>query len=80
VFTFTLSSEMTANWEAESGEQWTIPLILQVSKVTRLGPFPFNMGLGLGYYVEDPGSGPKWKLRMNFVLLLPRASPRGPAR
>ena len=38
------------------------------------------MGLALGYYLEDPGSGPKWKLRLNFVLLLPRASPRGPAR
>jgi hypothetical protein len=33
------------------------------------------MGLALGYYLEDPGSGPKWKLRMNFVLLLLRASP-----
>ena len=73
--TLTLSSETTANWNADSGEQWTVPLILQVSKVTRLGPFPFNMGLALGYYLEDPGSGPKWKLRMNFVLLLPRASP-----
>lgn len=77
--TLTLSSEATANWEAASGEQWTVPLILQVSKVTRLGPFPFSMGLAGGYYLEEPGGGPKWKLRMLFALLLPRASPRGPA-
>ena len=73
--TLTLSSETTANWHAESGKQWTVPLILQVSKVARLGPFPFSMGLAGGYYLEEPGSGPKWKLRMNFALLLPRASP-----
>lgn len=78
--TFTLSSESTANWEAEDGQQWTVPLILQVSKVTRLGPFPFSMGAAYGYYVETPDGGPSWKLRMNFSVLLPRAAPRGPAR
>jgi hypothetical protein len=78
--TLTLSSETTANWEKESGERWTVPLILQVSKVTRLGPFPFSMGLAGGWYVENPGAGPKWKLRMNFAVLLPRASPGGGGR
>jgi hypothetical protein len=74
--TFTLSSETSANWEAEDGEQWTVPLILQVSKVTRLGPFPFSMGAAYGYYVEKPDGGPGWKLRMNFSVLLPRAGPK----
>jgi hypothetical protein len=78
--TFTLSSESTANWEADSGQQWTVPLILQVSKVTRLGPFPFSMGAAYGYYLETPDGGPSWKLRMNFSVLLPRAAPAGPAR
>lgn len=78
--TFTLSSESTANWKADSGQQWTVPLILQVSKVTRLGPFPFSMGAAYGYYVETPDGGPSWKLRMNFSVLLPRAAPRGPAK
>jgi hypothetical protein len=78
--TFTLSSESTANWKADSGQQWTVPLILQVSKVTRLGPFPFSLGAAYGYYVETPDGGPSWKLRMNFSVLLPRATPRGPAK
>ena len=78
--TFTLSSESTANWEADSGQQWTVPLILQVSKVTRLGPFPFSMGAAYGYYVETPDGGPSWKLRMNFSVLLPRAAPKAPAK
>ena len=78
--TYTLSSESTANWKADSGQQWTVPLILQVSKVTRLGPFPFSMGAAYGYYVETPDGGPSWKLRMNFSVLLPRAAPSGPAK
>jgi len=77
---YTLSSETTANWEADSGEQWTLPLIFQVSKVTKLGPFPFSMGIGAGYYLEAPTIGPKWKLRMNFVVLLPRTSAVAHAR
>lgn len=78
--TLALSSETTANWEKESGERWTVPLILQVSKVTRLGPFPFSMGLAAGWYVENPAAGPKWKLRMTFTVLLPRAAPGGGGR
>ena len=69
--TVTLSSESTANWNAGSGQQWTIPIIGQVSKVTRLGPFPFSVGAGLGYFLESPDGGPQWMLRMNFVVLLP---------
>jgi hypothetical protein len=78
--TLTVSSETTANWEADSGQRWTVPVILQLSKVTRLGPFPFSMGIAAGYYVEEPGSGPKWKLRMLFAVLLPRSSPHGAAK
>jgi hypothetical protein len=66
--------------EADSGQRWTVPVILQLSKVTRLGPFPFSMGIAAGYYVEEPGSGPKWKLRMLFAVLLPRSSPHGAAK
>jgi hypothetical protein len=78
--TISLSSEASANWKADSGEEWIVPLILMVQKLTRLGPFPFQMGIGYAYYVEHPSIGPKWKLRMNFVVLLPRATQARPAR
>ena len=38
------------------------------------------MGIGAGYYLEAPGTGPKWKLRMSFVVLLPRTSAVAHAR
>jgi len=68
--TLTLSSESSANWEASS-DKWTVPVIVQLSKITRLGPFPFSVGGGLGYYVEKPQDGPEWKLRMAFTVILP---------
>jgi len=70
--TYSISSESSANWEAASGEEWTIPVNLFVSKVTRFGPFPMSLGVGGGYYVESPTGGPDWKLRFQATLILPR--------
>jgi hypothetical protein len=70
--TFTLQTESTYNWEAEAGQRWTVPLNFLVSKVTRLGPFPFSVQGGGGYYVESPQGGPDWRLRIGFTLILPR--------
>lgn len=69
--TLTVQSESTYNWEAESGEEWTVPVNVLVSKVTKLGPFPFSVAGGGGYYVESPTVGPDWKLRMVFTVILP---------
>lgn len=69
--TVTLSSETTANWKAASGEEWTIPVFLQLSKVTRLGKRPLSVGAGGGYYVETPAGQPDWRLRMTFALMFP---------
>lgn len=70
--TYNLNSEATANWEAESGEQWTVPINLSVSKVARFGPFPASYFFGGGWFVEKPAGAPDWKLRMGMTLILPR--------
>jgi hypothetical protein len=69
--TLSLSSEMTANWEAPSGDEWTVPLTFQVSKVTKLGKRPVNLGIGAGPYLEAPGDQPSWRLRLLMVLIYP---------
>ena len=71
-FTYSVNSEAVANWEADSGEEWTIPINVQISKITKFGPFPFQVGFGGGYYVESPDGGPQWKLRTVFTLILPK--------
>jgi hypothetical protein len=69
--TMTVQSEATANWSASGSDVWTVPIIGQVSKVTRFGPFPFSIAGALGVYVAKPDGGPDWLLRTNFTLVLP---------
>jgi hypothetical protein len=67
-----INSETIANWEADSGQKWTVPVNIFASKVTKLGPFPFSIQGGMGYYFESPDIGPSgWQLRMAFTLILP---------
>ncbi len=70
--TFGLSAEATANWEADKGKEWTVPILVSISKVTKLGPFPFSLSAGVGSFAEKPLNGPEWKIRTSFTLLLPR--------
>ncbi len=49
-----------ADWEAESGETWTIPIGIGVEKTTKFGDTPWNFALEAHYYVEQPDSfGPE---------------------
>ena len=70
--TYAINSESTYNWKAASGQEWTAPVNVMVSKVTKLGPFPFSVLAGAGYYLESPDAGPDWKLRLAFTVILPR--------
>jgi len=70
--TYSVNMESTANWEAESGQKWTVPVNLQISKLATFGPFPFSMGASVGFFAAAPDGGPSWKLRATFTLLLPR--------
>ncbi len=71
--TFTLQSQSTYNWEAAPDQRWTVPVNLLVSKLTKLGPFPFSIQAGGGYYAAKPDVGPTWRMQLAFILLLPAA-------
>ncbi|MFW2374109.1 MAG: neuromedin U [Gammaproteobacteria bacterium] len=62
---------ISANWEADSDNTWTIPWGLQVSKITRIGSQPVN--LLLGYYTnsEHPDNGAESQLRLQLNFLFP---------
>ena len=74
--TFTLASEMTTNWNAPSGEQWTVPLIFSVSQVMKIGKQPVSFQIGAKYYAESPSNGPDWGIRFAVTLLYPTAKPK----
>lgn len=71
LWTVTLQSESTANWEAAS-DKWTVPINLLFAKLSSFGPFPASYQFGGGVFVARPDGAPSWKIRGAIVLLLPR--------
>ncbi|HKA24655.1 MAG TPA: hypothetical protein VKF80_06725 [Candidatus Eisenbacteria bacterium] len=69
--TFTIQSETQANWQASSGNEWTIPLNVLVSKLVKHGPVPISYTGGAGVYLDSPDGGPEWKLRGAITMLFP---------
>jgi hypothetical protein len=69
--TLSVNSETTANWEAHGDDRWTVPILFQVSKLNRFGPFPASYFLGLSVFPAHPDLGPTWNIRAAVVLLLP---------
>ena len=63
---------ITANWQANSSQRWTVPLGGAVGKIFRIGKVPFNGLLGAYYNVIRPDvTGPEWQIRFQTALLLP---------
>lgn len=63
---------MTANWNADAGQRWSVPLGAGVGKVFSLGGQPINASLQFYYYAAHPDLGPRWTLRLAVQLLFPR--------
>lgn len=63
---------ITANWEADSDNQWTVPLGGGVGKIIRVGKLPLNLQTQLFYNVVTPDYGPDWTLRLQVQLMLPK--------
>ena len=69
---FTSSPLITANWEANSGEQWTVPLGLGYGKIFKLGNAPVNGQISLYHNVEAPTGQADWQLRLQLQFMFPK--------
>ena len=69
--TLTLQSETIGDWEASDSNRWTVPINVQVSKLSQLGLLPASFQLGVGEFVAHPDIGPSWQIRAAVILLLP---------
>ncbi len=63
---------MTANWEANSDDRWTVPIGGGVGKIQRIGRLPVNFQLGAYWNVVKPDNGPDWQLRFQVQFMLPK--------
>ena len=68
----TSSPIVTANWEGNSDNRWTVPIGGGIGKIHRIGKLPVNLQLAAFYNVETPDGGPEWQLRFQFAFLFPR--------
>lgn len=54
-WSFTLNTESTYNWTADT---WSVPINLSVSKMTKFGRQPVSLQAGVRYWAASPDSGP----------------------
>ena len=67
--TVSLISESTYNWKTH---QWTVPINLLYSKVSKWGTQMVSNQVGAGWYATGPSGGPEWQLRYMMILLFPK--------
>jgi len=80
---FTSVPVITANWEADSDNRWTVPVGGGFGKIMKWGKQPVDLSLAAFYNVEKPNplvgqgvnldnQGETWTLRLQIKLLFPK--------
>ena len=63
---------ITANWEADSSDRWTVPLGGGVGRVFNIGNQAINSRLEYYYNVEKPSNAPDYSVTFTWQFLFPR--------
>jgi len=63
---------ITADWEADSDQRWTVPVGGGVGKIFRIGKQPINMSGHVYYNTKKPDVVGDWTLRVQFQLMFPK--------
>jgi hypothetical protein len=68
--TYGLNTESTYDWK---NSQWTVPINVTVSKVTKFGDQLVSVGGGVRYWADGPNSAPEGlAIRLIVTLLYPK--------
>ena len=63
---------LTANWEADSDNRWTIPVGGGVGRVFKIGNQGINSRLEYYYNAERPDGAPEYVINFTFQFLFPK--------
>ena len=56
------------DWEAVSGNEWTVPVGAGLSKTFKLGKVPFKLGVEVQNFIVTPDRfGPEWLVNLNLT-------------
>jgi len=62
---------ISVNWEAASGQQWTVPFGVGGGKLMFVGKLPVNVQIGAFFNVVKPDVSADWQFRAQIQFLLP---------
>ena len=70
---FTSGPTITYDWEADSDNDWSVPVGVGLAKTVKIGSTPWKFQLELQHFVEQPEDfGPEWFLEAsNSAQLCP---------
>jgi hypothetical protein len=63
---------ITANWDAPSGQKWTVPVGGGAGKLFSIGKQTINSRLEAYYMVERPDNAPDWQIIFTWQFLFPK--------
>lgn len=63
---------ITANWEADSGNRWTVPIGGGIGRLVKSGKIPIDYKLTAYWNAEKPDFGPNWNLQFTVKVLFPK--------
>lgn len=69
----TTSPLITANWEADDDNRWTVPVGGGIGRIFTIGRQPINASLAAYYNLVTPDdTGADWQLRAQWTFLFPK--------
>jgi hypothetical protein len=68
----TFSPIITADWKADTHNQWTVPFGLGIGQIFRIGQVPVNASASLYNNVVRPDNGADWQLRLQLQFMFPK--------
>lgn len=63
---------ITANWEATSDNEWTVPLGGGAGRLVKYGKLPVDYKLTVYKHVEKPDFGADWNVQFTVKFLFPK--------
>lgn len=68
----TFAPTITANWKANGGERWTVPLTLGIGQLVKFGSQSVNLQASAYYNVVKPSDASNWTLELTVQFLFPK--------
>lgn len=63
---------ITANWQADKGNRWTVPLGIGINKTVKIGRLPVRFGIEVHKTVVQPDTfGEDWAMRFVVIPVVP---------